>query len=91
MVVTGDCKGCQRLDVLGFARDQLADEWEDGVDYLERYRQDQGDCLVPHSYRDQASGFRLGGWVNNRGQDQDPMSPERRQRPDALGFVWKVR
>ncbi len=45
---------------------------------------------MPHSYRDPISGYRLGSWVTNQRTVQDTMSPERRQRLDALGFVWDM-
>jgi DNA-binding TFAR19-related protein (PDSD5 family) len=81
----------QRLDALGFVWDQFADQWEEGVRALERYCQDQGNGLVPQSYRDPASGFRLGRWVRRQRTAKETMLPERRARLDALGFVWKVR
>ena len=81
----------QRLDALGFVWDVLTAQWEEGFHCLERYRQERGDCLVPQRYRDPASGFRLGGWVSKQREGKDTMLPERRQRLDALGFVWKVR
>ena len=80
----------QRLDALGFVWDTLVAQWEDGVCSLERYRQDKGDCRVPVTYRDPASSYRLGQWVRMQRQDKDIMPPERRQRLDALGFVWEV-
>jgi hypothetical protein len=78
----------QRLDALSFVWDPYADRWEEGFGYLERYRKDQGNCLMPHSYRDPISGYRLGSWVTNQRTAQNTMPPERRQRLDALGFVW---
>ena len=78
----------QRLDALGFAWDVLALQWEEGFDHLARYRQDKGDCLVPATYRDPASGFRLGGWVSAQRTNQKTLSPEYRQRLNALGFAW---
>jgi len=81
----------QRLDALGFVWDRHADWWEEGVRCLECYRKDHGDCLMPHSYRDPITGYRLGAWVTNQRTAQDTMPPERRQRLDALGFVWDTR
>ncbi len=78
----------QRLDALGFVWDPLTAQWEEGVGFLERYRQDKGDCLVPATYCDPASGFRLGPWVSDQRKAKDTMSPERRERLDVLGFVW---
>ncbi len=81
----------QQLDALGFVWDSHEDWWEEGVRCLECYRKAQGNCLIPHSYRDPISGFRLGSWVTNQRTAQDTMLPERRQRLDALGFVWDTR
>ena len=78
-----------RLDALGFAWDALAAQWEEGFRSLECFRQREGHCRVPYSHREQ--GFRLGPWVHQQRTDKDRMSPNRRQRLDALRFVWKVR
>jgi predicted helicase len=78
----------ERLDALGFVWDPFAAQWEEGVCSLERYRQDKGDCLVPISYHDPAEDFRLGQWVGDQRTAQDTMPPERRERLDALNFVW---
>jgi hypothetical protein len=81
----------QRLDALGFAWDVLALQWEEGFDHLARYRKHNGHCLVPVSDRDPVTHYRLGAWVNRQRTNQKTLSPERRQRLDTLGFVWKVR
>jgi Fe2+ transport system protein FeoA/DNA-binding TFAR19-related protein (PDSD5 family) len=81
----------QRLEPLGFVWNAFAAQWEDSFRSLENYRKENGDCLVPVSYRDPASGYRLGLWVGNQRRDKDTMSPDHRQRLDAFGFVWKVR
>ncbi|MGH7180654.1 MAG: helicase associated domain-containing protein [Nitrospiraceae bacterium] len=36
-------------------------------------------------------GYRLGSWVSAQRQKVETLSPERHQRLNALGFVWKVR
>ena len=76
----------QRLDALGFVWDPLAAQWDEGVHFLEIYRQREGHYLVPTSHREQ--GYRLGQWVGVQRTAQDTLSPERRARLDALGFVW---
>ena len=78
----------QRLEALKFVWDPLAADWEEGFRCLQLYHQREGHCRVPSDYRDPASDFRLGSWVSNRRQGHDTMPPERRQRLDALGFVW---
>ena len=68
--------------------DVLDAQWEEGVGYFERYRKAQGDGLVPNSYCDPASGYRLRNWVAVQRARKDTLSPERRARLDALDFVW---
>jgi hypothetical protein len=80
----------QRLEALGFVWDVLTAKWEEGVHFLERYRQDKGDCLVPATHRDPTSDYRLGSWVGRQRTDKETMLPDRRERLDALGFVWDV-
>jgi len=76
----------QRLEALGFVWDVLTTQWEEGIHFLEIFRQREGHCRVPQNHREQK--YRLGQWVSNQRQDKDTMPPERRQRLDALGFMW---
>ena len=78
----------QRLEALGFVWDPFEVQWEEGCRSLAIFRQREGHCRVPKSHHEQ--GFRLGQWVGVQRSTRDAMSPERRQRLDALGFVWKV-
>ena len=77
-----------RLDELGFVWDALTAGWEEGFRCLELFRQREGHCRVPYGYCDPVSGYRLGQWVSNQRAAQEKLSHERRQRLDALGFVW---
>lgn len=79
---------CQRLDALGFVWDPFTAQWEEGIHFLEIFHQREGHCRVPQNHREQ--GYRLGQWVGVQRKKKDTMSPERRQRLDTLGFVWKV-
>ena len=79
----------QRLDALGFIWDALTNKWEEGFRYLTVYCQREGHGLVPQDHREH--GYLLGSWVSHQRQYRDTLSPDRRQRLDALGFVWKVR
>lgn len=80
---------CQRLDALGFVWDPpFAALWEEGFRSLELFRQREEHCLVPNTYRDPASDFRLGQWVATQRNKRNALSPDRRQRLEALGFAW---
>ncbi len=68
--------------------DRIGMSWDEWYGRLTVYKQREGNCLVPYDYRDPASGYRLGQWVRNQRPDKETMSPERRQRLEALGFVW---
>ena len=77
-----------RLDALGFEWEVLTVQWEEGFGALELFRQREGHCCVPQRYRDPITGYRLGLWGNTQRQNKDALSADRRQRLDALGFVW---
>ena len=78
----------QRLDALSFVWDAQTTKWEEGFRNLTLYRQREGHCLVPGLYREHS--YRLGTWVSHQRNDKDTMPPDRRQRLDALGFVWNI-
>lgn len=80
-----------RLDALGFVRDVLDAQWDEGFSFLEKFYQHEGHCRVPATYCDPTTGFRLGTWVRTLRYTRNEIPPERRARLDALGFVWKVR
>ena len=54
--------------------------------FLEIFHQREGHCRVPDNHLE--DGFRLGQWVQVQRFTQETMSSDRRQRLDALGFVW---
>ncbi len=68
--------------------DRIGMSWDEWYGRLTAYKQREGDCLVPQSYCDPASGYRLGQWVSVQRRTSDAMSPDHCQRLDALGFVW---
>jgi len=80
----------QRLDALGFVWDALSEAWERGFAALQTYKDREGDCLVSQRLLT-PDGFNLGYWVGKQRCAKDTMLPERRQRLDALGFVWDAR
>ena len=75
----------QRLDEIGFVWDVLEEGWEEGFHHLRTYAQREGHCRVPRHHEE--VGFALGKWVRTQ-RSNNILSQERRQRLDALGFVW---
>jgi superfamily II DNA or RNA helicase len=76
-----------RLDGLGFIWGRYTGWWEEGFAHLQAFVQQHGHRGVPHGYLC-PDGYRLGAWVGNQRQTQDPMPAERKARLDALGFIW---
>jgi hypothetical protein len=79
----------QQLDGLGFVWDPHETDWAEGFRYLTIYKEREGHCRVPRSYKE--NGFRLGEWVHNQRHKKYTLSGARRQQLDGLGFVWDVR
>ena len=78
----------QRLDNLGFVWGLYDADWEIGFDCLRTYKDRVGNCRVLKHYKEK--GFNLGQWVNNQRRLKAEILPERRERLDALGFVWEL-
>ena len=76
----------QRLDAIGFVWDQRGSGWEEGFAALTTFKAREGNCLVPKPHVEGA--FKLGAWVSRQRTNRDTMPTERRQRLDAIGFVW---
>ena len=72
-----------------FVVEQSTESWGFWFGLLEAYKETRGHCSVP-SLAVTENGYRLGNWVQvqrkalRRGQ----LSDEKKQRLDALGFVW---
>jgi superfamily II DNA or RNA helicase len=76
----------QRLEALGFEWDMLASAWEEGFAALKNFQAREGHCQVPQQHIE--GNYRLRSWVGNQRNQKDSMSADRRQRLDALGFIW---
>ena len=76
----------QQLDDLDFIWDALAYKWEKGFEVLTAFRDKYGHARVAYDYK--IDEFALGHWVANQRRGKETMSVERKQRLDALGFVW---
>jgi hypothetical protein len=77
-----------QLDKLGFVWDALEAAWERGFQVLKLYKDHTGDCLVPDDYVEE--GFALGAWVGFQRRNRSKLTPNRRERLEALGFVWNA-
>ena len=77
---------CHKLDSLGFVWDANNAAWENGFRHLQQFREREGHCLVLRGHEE--STFSLGTWVFNQRSLRNVISPERRQKLDALDFVW---
>ena len=55
---------------------------------LEEYHRENGDCLVPHDYKEDPS---LGLWVTRQRSRREHLDSERIARLESIGFVWRVR
>jgi superfamily II DNA or RNA helicase len=79
----------QRLNEIGFVWDPFTAAWEEGFNKLLQFKVSEGHCRVPNKGFKLAD-FNLSGWVNNQRARQDNLSPEQKQRLDAIGFVWDI-
>jgi Helicase associated domain/Helicase conserved C-terminal domain len=75
-----------RLDAIGFVWDSRESGWEEGFAALTTFKTRKGHCRVPRGFVEDT--FMLGGWVSEQRHKKDTMSAERRQRLDAIGFIW---
>jgi hypothetical protein len=78
-----------RLDALGFIWNPHPAQWEEGFQHLQAFAKEHGHCMVPQKHVT-ANGYRLGQWVAVQRTTRDTISPERKARLDALGFIWDM-
>jgi superfamily II DNA or RNA helicase len=60
--------------------------WEFWFGLLEVFYAREGHCRVPNKYT--KDGRNLYNWVNRNRTSQDTLSKDRKDRLDALGFIW---
>ena len=80
----------QRLDEIGFVWDPIGEQWERGFSELLQYKEENGDCLVGDKHKTK-DGYKLGIWVGTQRSKKSSLSPDKVQRLDEIGFVWRVR
>jgi hypothetical protein len=76
----------QRLDAIGFVWDPLEEAWEEGFEALTAFKAREGHCRVPQAHLE--GSIKLGMWIGTQRRSQNTLPAERRQRLDAIGFVW---
>lgn len=80
-------KNRRSLDqISGWTWDARSSQWEDGFRSLLRFKQQFGHCRVPQPH--QEDGFALGTWVSIQRGRIARMPKDRREKLDAIGFVW---
>jgi hypothetical protein len=79
----------RRLDAIGFVWDPYEVEWENNFALLKGFKSREGHCRVPRGH--QEGNFKLGTWVVNQRNRKNTLSAERKQRLNAIGFVWRLK
>jgi hypothetical protein len=76
------------LNAIGFVFDPRGSAWAEGFVALEKFKARENHCRVPAKHMEEA--FKLGQWVGSQRTRSDTVAAERKQRLDAIGFVWRV-
>jgi uncharacterized protein (UPF0303 family) len=80
---------CRRqLDAIKFDWDPNEHAWENGFAALKQFKAREKHCRVPRGHQEGA--FNLGTWVINQRNRRGALSVQRRQRLDAIGFLWRL-
>ena len=73
----------ERLTAIGFEWDPSAAVWDKMFSELVQYKEQHGDCSVPHGW---VENTHLARWVRKQRQKRESLSEERKDRLTALGF-----
>ena len=79
-----------RLDQLGFVWNPFEKQWENSLDELIRFKEENGHFQVPKSYTT-GSGISLGVWAMTQRRTKKTLNPDRAKRLDDLGFDWEIK
>ena len=74
------------LDELGFIWDPFEEQWEEGFNYLSKFKGREGHCLVPTNHLEE--GYKLGQWVSALRGRKSKLTHERLNQLIQIGFVW---
>jgi len=77
----------ERLESISFDWDPLDSYWEQKFQELLAYRQEHGNCIVPHAYEPNPA---LGKWVTTLRQTRKAgkLASGRKERLESIGFDW---
>ena len=78
-----------RLNELGFIWSRADWLWENAFAALKAFKAREGHCFVPALHIE--GDLKLGYWVSTQRRKKNIMSNERKQRLNAIGFVWQPR
>jgi hypothetical protein len=76
----------KRLNAIGFIWDSNEHAWEKGFAELTKFKARIGHCRVPQFFVTRT--YKLGLWVGDQRFRADALSPKRKKRLNAIGFVW---
>jgi helicase associated protein len=79
----------QRLNAIGFLWNVLEANWEEEFSARAAYKARHGHCDVPTGHVE--GEYKLRQWINELRNNRSSLTPERKNRLDAIGFVWSVR
>ena len=63
--------------------------WQRGFSALKKFKGYEGHCRVPRFHLE--GKFKLGQWVAVQRYSKDTLTPKRKARLNALGFMWSRR
>ena len=80
----------KRLEMIGFAWDQLEDAWENGYHETLKYKQQFGNANAPAIYKS-PDGFTLGRWhvAQKANYKRGILDKEKIKKLEKIGFLWK--
>ena len=76
----------ERLNLLGFVWDPVAEQWEQKFAALQKFHKREGHCRV--DTRRKVDGLNLGTWLRAQRYIKGSLTPDQVQRLNSLGFSW---
>lgn len=77
----------KQLTDLGFVWKVHKQSWEAMFDRLCKFKEKNGDCVVPSVYSEDP---KLGTWVHVQRSRRNLLSEERREKLNSIDFVWRM-